>query len=116
MPNYLCFIYAFDLHYIPFYLFSCFLQHVDVPVPAPKKDEVLMKLEAISVNPFDWKMQKGVMRPFLPRKFPQIPGIVLKLEIALFHTLLRRSVIVFFVMYRSLGEELFLKDCSFLPG
>ncbi|XP_030472794.2 chloroplast envelope quinone oxidoreductase homolog [Syzygium oleosum] len=53
---------------------SAGLKHVDVPVPAPKKDEVLLKLEAISVNPYDWKMQKGVMRPFLPRKFPQIPA------------------------------------------
>ncbi|XP_030532764.1 chloroplast envelope quinone oxidoreductase homolog [Rhodamnia argentea] len=50
------------------------LKHVDVPVPAPKKDEVLLKLEAISINPFDWKMQNGKMRPFLPRKFPQIPA------------------------------------------
>ncbi|KAL3716162.1 hypothetical protein ACJRO7_007861 [Eucalyptus globulus] len=50
------------------------LKHVDVPVPAPKKDEVLLKLEAISVNPYDWRMQKGMMRPFLPRKFPQIPA------------------------------------------
>ncbi|KAF8019136.1 hypothetical protein BT93_H3883 [Corymbia citriodora subsp. variegata] len=53
---------------------SAGLKHVDVPVPEPKKDEVLLKLEAISVNPFDWKMQKGMMRPILPRKFPHIPA------------------------------------------
>jgi NADPH:quinone reductase-like Zn-dependent oxidoreductase len=52
---------------------SC-LQHVEVPVPIPKKDEVLLKLEAASLNPFDWKVQKGMLRPFLPRKFPHIPG------------------------------------------
>lgn len=40
----------------------------------PKKGEVLIKLEAASVNPVDWKIQSGVLRPFLPSKFPYIPG------------------------------------------
>ncbi|KAI7983785.1 hypothetical protein LOK49_LG15G00892 [Camellia lanceoleosa] len=50
------------------------LKHVEVPVPAPKKGEVLLKLEATSLNPIDWKIQKGILRPFLPRKFPCIPA------------------------------------------
>ncbi|TXG59363.1 hypothetical protein EZV62_013936 [Acer yangbiense] len=50
------------------------LKHVDVPIPTPNKDEVLVKLEATSINPFDWKVQKGMIRPLLPRKFPHIPG------------------------------------------
>ncbi|KAI3926116.1 hypothetical protein MKW98_028252 [Papaver atlanticum] len=50
------------------------LKHVEIPVPSPKKDEVLLKLEATSINPVDWKIQKGVLRPILPRKFPYIPG------------------------------------------
>ncbi|KAL4597081.1 hypothetical protein ACB092_12G209900 [Castanea dentata] len=50
------------------------LQHVEVPIPSPKNDEVLLKLEAASLNPFDWKVQKGMLRPFLPRKFPHIPA------------------------------------------
>lgn len=50
------------------------LQHVEVPVPTPNKDEVLLKLEAASLNPFDWKVQKGMLWPLLPRKFPHIPG------------------------------------------
>ncbi|XP_020572104.1 putative quinone-oxidoreductase homolog, chloroplastic [Phalaenopsis equestris] len=49
------------------------LKHVEVPLPSPKKDEVLLKLEAASINPVDWKIQKGAMRPFLPPKFPFIP-------------------------------------------
>ncbi|KAF8402145.1 hypothetical protein HHK36_013097 [Tetracentron sinense] len=49
------------------------LKHVEVPVPAPKKDEVLVKLEAASLNPIDWKIQKGMLRPVMPRKFPYIP-------------------------------------------
>ncbi|KAK9992948.1 hypothetical protein SO802_022651 [Lithocarpus litseifolius] len=50
------------------------LKYVEVPVPIPKKDELLLKLEATSINPFDWRIQKGVLRPFMPRKFPHIPG------------------------------------------
>lgn len=49
------------------------LKHVEVPIPGPRKDEVLLKLEATSLNPVDWKIQKGVLRPLLPRKFPYIP-------------------------------------------
>ena len=50
------------------------MQHAEVPVPAPAKDEVLLKLEAASLNPVDWKIQKGMLRPLFPRKFPHIPG------------------------------------------
>ncbi|OIW01299.1 hypothetical protein TanjilG_10460 [Lupinus angustifolius] len=49
------------------------LKHVEVPIPSPSKDEVLIKLEAASVNPFDWKVQKRLAWPLLPRKFPHIP-------------------------------------------
>ncbi|KAI5015728.1 hypothetical protein ZWY2020_057118 [Hordeum vulgare] len=48
------------------------LKYVDIPVPSPKKDEVLIKVEAASINPADWKIQKGMLRPFIP-KFPFIP-------------------------------------------
>lgn len=50
------------------------LKHVEVAVPEPKADEVLLKVEAATLNPIDWKIQKGMLRPFLPRKFPTIPG------------------------------------------
>ncbi|XP_043805138.1 chloroplast envelope quinone oxidoreductase homolog isoform X3 [Manihot esculenta] len=50
------------------------LKHVEVPVPTPRKDEILLKLEALSINPIDWKIQKGLLRPLLPRKFPHIPA------------------------------------------
>ncbi|KAL6009306.1 hypothetical protein ACLOJK_022535 [Asimina triloba] len=48
--------------------------HEELPVPTPKKEQVLIKLEAASINPVDWKIQKGMLRPILPRKFPFIPG------------------------------------------
>jgi chloroplastic oxoene reductase len=51
------------------------MQHVEVPVPSPKKNELLLKLEAAAINPVVWKIQHGLfMRPLLPRKFPFIPG------------------------------------------
>ncbi|XP_028801606.1 chloroplast envelope quinone oxidoreductase homolog [Neltuma alba] len=50
------------------------LKHVEIPVPTPNQNEVLLKVEATSLNPVDWKIQKGMLRPLLPRKFPYIPG------------------------------------------
>ena len=47
---------------------------MEIPVPSVKKHEVLIKVEAASVNPIDWSIQKGMLRPFLP-KFPFIPGV-----------------------------------------
>lgn len=49
------------------------LKHVEVPVRTPGEGEVLLKLEARSLNPVDWKTQKGMLRPIFPRKFPYIP-------------------------------------------
>ncbi|KAI3787918.1 hypothetical protein L2E82_00430 [Cichorium intybus] len=49
------------------------LKHVEIPIPAPANDEILLKIEAASINPIDWKIQKGMMRPILPKKFPFIP-------------------------------------------
>ncbi|KZV40977.1 quinone-oxidoreductase, chloroplastic [Dorcoceras hygrometricum] len=50
------------------------LKHVEVSIPSPGKGEVLLKLEATSINPIDWKIQKGMLRLLrLPSKFPFIP-------------------------------------------
>ncbi|KAI4354238.1 hypothetical protein L6164_003124 [Bauhinia variegata] len=49
-------------------------QHVEVPIPAPKEKQVLIKVEATSLNPIDWKTQKGILWPILPGKFPHIPS------------------------------------------
>jgi len=46
---------------------------VQVPVPTPKANEVLIKVEATSINPVDWKIQAGLLRYLLPRKFPFTP-------------------------------------------
>ena len=47
---------------------------MQVPIPSLKKDEVLVKVKAASINQGDMWIQKGFFRPFLP-KFPFIPGI-----------------------------------------
>ncbi|GAB2298071.1 hypothetical protein Dimus_032146 [Dionaea muscipula] len=57
------------------------LKHVEIPVPVPNADEVLIKVEASSLNPVDWKIQKGILRPFLPSKFPFVPGTDLAGEV-----------------------------------
>ena len=45
-----------------------------MPIPSPSKGEVLIRMEATSVNQVDWRFQKGVARPVMPRKFPFISG------------------------------------------
>lgn len=49
-------------------------QFVEVPIPKPGKGELLVKVEAISVNPVDWRIQDGVAKHLLPRRFPFVPG------------------------------------------
>ncbi|KAL1805700.1 hypothetical protein ACET3Z_028768 [Daucus carota] len=41
---------------------------------SPTKDEILIKVEAIGINPIDFKIQHGFLRPIAPKKFPHIPG------------------------------------------
>ncbi|XP_078164001.1 chloroplast envelope quinone oxidoreductase homolog [Carex rostrata] len=48
------------------------LKKVKIAVPTPKKGEILVKVEAVSINPSDWKIQNGIMRPLYP-KFPCVP-------------------------------------------
>ncbi|NP_001288429.1 putative quinone-oxidoreductase homolog, chloroplastic [Zea mays] len=57
------------------------LKHVEVPIPSPKKGEVLIRMEATSINVVDWKFQNGFARPFMPRRFPFISGYDLAGEV-----------------------------------
>lgn len=50
------------------------LQLNEVPVPKPGKGEVLVKVRAASVNPADYHLQSGRLRPFLPARLPFTPG------------------------------------------
>jgi NADPH:quinone reductase-like Zn-dependent oxidoreductase len=43
-------------------------------VPTPAKGEVLIKVEAASVNAIDWQIQEGRFRFLFPSKLPHTPG------------------------------------------
>ncbi len=50
------------------------LQFGDLPDPAIGPDEVLVGIQAASINPIDWKMRAGETRPILKQRFPLILG------------------------------------------
>ena len=51
------------------------LQYEDCQDPVPGPGEVLVKVAASSVNPFDFKVRSGAMKDFVPLTFPTILGI-----------------------------------------
>ena len=50
------------------------LKYEDAPRPQPKASEVLIRVHAAGVNPFDWEVRGGHMRDFVQHKLPLIPG------------------------------------------
>lgn len=46
----------------------------DVSEPQPKKNQVLVKVYASSINPFDVKLLSGVMKAFISLEFPVVLG------------------------------------------
>jgi NADPH:quinone reductase-like Zn-dependent oxidoreductase len=46
----------------------------EVATPVAHPGEVLIRVRAAGVNPVDWKIRRGDIRPFVPRRFPFIPG------------------------------------------
>jgi len=46
-----------------------------IPLPAPGKDEVLIKVHFAGVNPIDWKLRSGAYHAYMPVTFPGKPGI-----------------------------------------
>jgi NADPH:quinone reductase-like Zn-dependent oxidoreductase len=51
------------------------LKYEDYPDPVPGPGDVLVKVAASSVNPFDFKVRSGAMKDFIPLTFPAILGI-----------------------------------------
>ena len=49
----------------------------EVADPVPASDEVLVRCEATSINPLDYKLRSGAMKAFMPLDFPYIPGLEL---------------------------------------
>lgn len=51
------------------------LKYEDYPDPVPGAGEVVVKVAAASVNPFDFKIRSGSLKDFIPITFPTILGI-----------------------------------------
>ena len=50
------------------------LAQVEMQRPTPGANEVLIKIHAASVNPFDWKARAGYMKDIFPLTFPATLG------------------------------------------
>ncbi|MDB5551424.1 MAG: NADP-dependent oxidoreductase [Rhizobium sp.] len=50
------------------------LDYVDMADPVPAEGEVLVRLEAACVAPFDWKLRQGLLQGHFKTAFPFIPG------------------------------------------
>jgi len=51
------------------------LQIVEQKIPAPKPDQVLIRVKAVSINPLDWKIYRGEQKLMSGSKFPKSIGI-----------------------------------------
>lgn len=51
------------------------LKYEEVEVPEPAADEVLVKINYSSVNPFDWKIRAGFTKQWIQLSMPAILGI-----------------------------------------
>jgi NADPH:quinone reductase-like Zn-dependent oxidoreductase len=49
-------------------------QIMEVPTPEPKEGEVLLRLSAAGINPFDWKVVDGMLEGQVPHNFPLVLG------------------------------------------
>lgn len=45
-----------------------------IPVPSPNADDVLIKVQAASVNPVDWKVREGYLTELIPHSLPLTLG------------------------------------------
>jgi NADPH:quinone reductase-like Zn-dependent oxidoreductase len=46
----------------------------DVPVPQAGAGQVLVRVQAASINPIDWKMRRGLLASLFPITFPRTLG------------------------------------------
>jgi len=47
---------------------------VELPVPGPGPDEILVRIRAAGMNPFDWKVAEGALKGVVEHPFPIVMG------------------------------------------
>jgi NADPH:quinone reductase-like Zn-dependent oxidoreductase len=50
------------------------LRYEDAPEPRPTEGQILVRVQATSVNPFDFKLASGSFQKVFPLDFPWVPG------------------------------------------
>lgn len=50
------------------------LEVTETEPPRPREDQLLVRVRAAGINPVDWKIRSGSLRPFAAATFPMIPG------------------------------------------
>ncbi len=53
------------------------------PTPKVRENQVLLKVKAAGINPLDWKIRNGLLKPIFGNKFPMVLGNDLSGEIVL---------------------------------
>lgn len=53
----------------------------ELPEPRPADNEILVRVRATSVNPIDWRLRRGMLRPVMRLSFPFVPGCDLAGEV-----------------------------------
>lgn len=55
--------------------FGALPELIDLPIPTPGQGEVLVRLHAAGVNPFDWALTDGMLKDAIPHHFPLVMGV-----------------------------------------
>ncbi|MBX9839839.1 NAD(P)-dependent alcohol dehydrogenase [Silvanigrella sp.] len=79
---------------------SSVLKIREIPIPIPKKNEVLIKINSVAINPLDWKIRNGMLKMITGNKFPknigcEFSGIVEKMGEEMKENLIGKKVFGF---------------------